>query len=138
MNKKIVFNPSSPVCKLRKMRRIPCTVLGSLLRLGTCQISSSQAKVAGGYRYGTIANTCGPTDIPGLILILTQKPTRCGQKNLLQSYVSVSLDDSLPQTMNLPAKSLYGQAFRCETTDKGTVQEPATAGRIMVARVGEG
>jgi len=111
-------------------------VCGLLVALTMLQQAPAESGRPHSYSHGTISNTCGPTDIPELVLLLAEKPMWCSDQPP-RHYIHVSVNGPFPQTITLPAKNPYGQAYRAEENEKGiVVNQAAVSGTIVIDRSG--
>jgi hypothetical protein len=110
------------------------------IRLRVLLLSILQAGLAGGkdetiYPYATVAKTCGPVDNPELVLILTEKPAKCGDKRKPSKFISIYLDRwSLPHAVKLPEQSHRTQRY--EQRSANVVHDSVDTGTVTIDGAG--
>lgn len=87
------------------------------------------------YGYGTIVNSCGPTDAAMWMLDLTAKPIACNHQPT-EPYISLMLDPiaNFPRTITFPGKNKTYDAQLC---DRGPC-EPVASGKIVFDHANKG
>jgi hypothetical protein len=102
-------------------------LLGTMLVLSASHSSSGGPLPAAAYSYGTIVNSCGPSDQVVVILTLTTRSLGCNQQPA-EPYVSLMMDPgfAFPKTITFPVRNRNGDARRCgagscESVASGTI-----------------
>jgi hypothetical protein len=104
-------------------------LLGMTLIVTASRGSLGGAPPAATYPYGTMVNSCGPTDQAVMLLVLSTRSLGCNQQPT-EPYVSLMMDPgfTFPKTITFPVKNRNGDARRCA----GGTCEPVASGTIVL------
>jgi hypothetical protein len=104
-------------------------LLGMVLIVTASHGPSGGAPPAAAYSYGTMVNSCGPTDQVVMILVLTTRSLGCNQQPT-EPYISLMMDPgfTFPKTITFPVRNRNGDARRCA----GGTCEPVASGTIVL------
>jgi hypothetical protein len=103
-------------------------LFGMVLIVTTSHGSPGGAPPAAAYTYGTMVNSCGPTDQVVVILVLTTRSLGCNQQPR-EPYISLMMDPgfTFPKTITFPVRNRNGDARRCAGSC-----EPVASGTIVL------
>jgi hypothetical protein len=103
-------------------------LLGTVLIVAASHGLSGGEPPAAAYSYGSMVNSCGPTDQAVMILVLTTRSLGCNQQPS-EPYISLMIDPgfSFPKTITFPMRNRNGDARRCAGSC-----EPVASGTIVL------
>lgn len=103
-------------------------LLGIVLIATASHGSSEGPAPAAAYSYGSVVNSCGPTDQEVMILVLSTRPLACNQQPT-EPYISLMMDPgfAFPRLITFPVKNRNGDARRCAGSC-----EPVASGTIVL------
>ena len=103
-------------------------LLGMVLIVTSSHGPLGGAPPAAAYSYGTMVNSCGPTDQVVMILVLTTRFLACNQQPT-EPYISLMMDPdfTFPKTITFPVGNRNGDARRCAGSC-----EPVASGAIVL------
>jgi hypothetical protein len=106
-------------------------LLGMVLIVTASHGPSAGAPPAAAYSYGTIVDSCGPTDKVVMMLVLNTRSLGCNQQPT-EPYISLMMDPGFtsPTTITFPVKNRNGDARRCA----GGTCEQVASGTIVLEK----